>query len=222
MIRTRQEGFTLIEILAALAVIGMVAAIGASSLRFAQESWDRGALAARQTEDLLLTARMLRDLTSRLSLEGSASGQTFQGTPEVLSLTTSMPPYPTIGGLYQVTFRIERGAQESRLLMSRALVNANPDAPLWRGAQRDSLLMNHPGILSFAYLEETQGEDRIYWTWQDEWTGAGTPAMVALRIGAAKGRPAHEVLARPNASLALSCIGTVGAAGRPPIRDDCR
>ncbi len=218
--RNRAAGFTLIEVMLALAVIGVVVTVSVSSLWLAQRAWQGGESQAVRTGDLQLTARILRESVGQIVL-----GQDdFIGSEQELSFTAVMPPYPTLGGTYRMAFRVENQDGVRQLVMRRMLTNINTQSPYWDGTQAQSTLITWAGDIQFAFLDEEIEDDQIIRTWVTEWRSRRPPPLMALRLLPADGSTDApvEILAAPHATLPTDCLmNTVSEFSQSLIREDC-
>ncbi len=212
-----EAGYSLLELMISLAVIGVVVLLGISGLNFARLSWERGSAISAATSDRVLTARSVRDLIGRAVLGGGA----LIGEPDRLALTAVMPPYTVPAGAYRVALRIDRAGPVSRLSVQRSLIGANPQSALIAGSGEPAVLYEIRGRMAFAYREGADGDgDPGADLWSERWTGADLPEVIALRI-APEGAPAWEIIAAPGVDLAARCITRAGAAERPRIEAPC-
>ncbi len=208
-------GYTLLELMVALAVIAAITGIGVAGLRLAQSAWERTSAASARTGDVALSARVFRRLVNH-GVPGSLSG-----TDSTMRMTSIAPPYPTLGGPHRVTLRIERIDGVSRLLLDRLIDQINPASPYWGEDGGETVLLDTPARLTFAYLETTTEGVPV---WQAHWESGGAPDLVALRADPEPGRPGggFEIWARLDATLDVSCIQSAGAGETPRLSDTCR
>ncbi len=86
-----RAGFTLLEVLAALAVLGLIVAAIATAMRFAGQSVSFQAHASLTTEQVLPVDETLRALVARAWPDDGGAGAEFVGTARTLSFRTEMP-----------------------------------------------------------------------------------------------------------------------------------
>ena len=174
----REAGFTLIEVVIALAIFGLVMAALAGGLGFSLKASRAG---ERRTDDTLAIARLdglLRhDLERALRLH-TASGirapLDFAGSTTSLEFTVAAPSYPTAAGLYQVRFAVLASA-EGETLSYRRRADAGTPAPADADERPRALIGPAAAQISFAYFDGK--------AWRDSWRDARSlPRLVRLRI----------------------------------------
>ena len=181
MNRSSQQGFTLVELLVGLTLLGfiMVAVIG--GLRIALIGADRVTERAANGDVLRGVHAFLRDHLQaarpiRWTLDDGRSVLAFEGKQDRLRFVADMPSYPGIGGLYELTLE----HQERDLLLARLLTDGR--AP---GFTRDDavteVIADDVGVLRFAYFGRVGG--RGVPEWHDTWSDARTlPDLIRVEI----------------------------------------
>jgi general secretion pathway protein J len=179
----RERGFTLMELLIALAIVATLLVILLGGFRVGLSAW-------RQGEDRAEAHQHLRSLAELLSRSVAASfpyrmapqpGATlalqFQGEERSLAFVTLSPPFP-LGApvaFTAVTLLHENGERPGFLVREKALPNLEPfekTPPVFA----DSAVT----ALSFRYLRPGGG-------WEERWDGAaegGLPQAVEIRLTA--------------------------------------
>lgn len=149
----RPAGLTLLEVLAALALISLLAALSGQLLFEAQRAQRSAADASRTGEDLALL-RWQESIEAYLP-NHPQEPSAFMGAPARLALPSALPPWAHAGGAQAVVWRLEGGEAGTRLLAEAA------DAA---EAGTSGLPAIHlpPGDWAFRYA----GADGV---WQDAW-----------------------------------------------------
>ncbi len=84
-------GFTLLEILVALVVLGFVLVILAQGVQFGLQAWRSQARVTTERGDLDTVDRTLRNLVERMDPGGQAAGTRVQGDARRVAFTTDLP-----------------------------------------------------------------------------------------------------------------------------------
>ncbi|RMD61464.1 MAG: prepilin-type N-terminal cleavage/methylation domain-containing protein [Alphaproteobacteria bacterium] len=194
------RGFTLIEMLVALTLAGLVSVALLGGLRFGTRVWQAGdAKAEAQAEIEAIQGLLRRHITQAVMPEPVApvSGTlpAFIGTSDRLHIVSIVPAHVGVGGLYRIEIAVREGPDGNRRLeLLWRLYRPNqvrelddmPEAqetPV--GGRR--ILLDDVREAAFAYYGQRDGTDRP--EWHEEWDGRmGLPALIALRLKFATGR----------------------------------
>lgn len=207
---SNQRGLTLLELLIALGLVGLVAGIALGSLRLASHAWERGearldtAQRARFVTDLL--TRELRsalpywvrinEKEQMVAFSGASTSVKFLTTAG--GLTTAVPE----GALREVTYALAPGGlyRVEAPASDRQFVESGRGVPV----------QLEPGVveLSFRYLQRSTG------AWLDSWV----PAVVSLKPEAKK-EPIDPTDLFPGAvAVSLALRGEAGRVEQlPPV-----
>lgn len=165
---TRQAGFTLLELLVALVVFGLLMVGLTQTVRYGLTAWSVERRGAAGPEALAAADGALRRLLEQ------AAPTRFTGTPDDLTFTTILPRASGVpGGLADVRLLTGRGGLLLRWAPhppGKALVP--PPAP-----QTDALLPDVTAI-RLSYLTPQPSAAPV---WMDHWRRTGAPLLV--RIG---------------------------------------
>lgn len=177
-----RQGFTLVELLIALAIVGALLAIAFGGLRVAVAAWTQGEERADVHQHLRGVALVLvRAVGAAYPYRASAGLAPepvilFRGTAERLELVTQAPPFPAPipVAFTAVVIGMER-EEEGPALVVRQRVLPNPD-PFTEAA----VALSDPGIegLELRYLNAS-GD------WQDAWdveTETSLPRAVRITL----------------------------------------
>jgi len=204
----REAGFTLVEMLASLAILGMLAAMLLSGLQsvsqFVLKSREQGdrdthVLAAQHVlrERLTLLWPQTRDDISepRVDANGDETRFTFFAPPPAESQPAE-----------QQRYRIQLSSQGELSLYSASGLNAAIDNEArstigWR----QHVLLRDVKSIQFSYF----GPDRLGLgrRWQTKWeTRTQPPELVRLRVALQDGRTVWpELIVRPRAAITIAC-----------------
>lgn len=161
--RHRAAGFTLIEIVAALALAGLVSLILLQGIRFTATAYDRLARHADRLDDRFSVENLLRrTLATALAFPVVGREAGFAGGPERLSFVTAVDD-----GLY----RIELTAVDHELILTRRLAIALGDPQRQR-----SVLAAKLRAFRLAYFGAPSPADKP--SWHDRWEGIVAPPLL--------------------------------------------
>ena len=194
MTRSRQRGFTLVEVVIALTIVATLLVVMFGGLRVGMAAWQRG----DERAEVLERARSLTQIVTR-SLgaahpymtsrqAGEPARLLFEGAPDRVAFVTAAPPFPTAApiAMTAMTLSREAGPVPGLAVRQKPLPNEQPfDASL------QPILVN--GTVSdvrFRYLRES---DR---TWTERWDAAeekALPLAVEMTLTLLEeGRSAHQ------------------------------
>jgi general secretion pathway protein J len=184
--RGREAGFTLLEMLVALVVFGLVMAGIAQAFRYGFTAITAGDRAIGAPEDLAAMDMALGRMIEQAQPDG------MKGGPYALAFTTRLPQGAgLVGGLQDVALQLGLGG----VLALRATPHP-PGLPLGptRAPQIDILATGLRG-LSFSYLQNVPGAGPV---WGSQWSGKGLPLLVRMHLER-RDRPWPDLIAAPAA-----------------------
>ena len=191
----RAAGFTLLEILVALTVLGFLLAGLSQGTRFGLTAWTVQSRTIASRDEIDTAERLLRDLIARMdpgtedgppTLRGLSGGMQFRTS---LSLPSAMLPMRAIeAGL---------GVDARRNLVLRILPNPNA-APIGP----------RPPVIEEVLVRGVEGLDVTFWRrarrdaragWVTEWSEPGLPSLIRMRLRFTAGDARHwpDIVAAP-------------------------
>lgn len=204
-------GFTLIELVVAMALLGMMMVLLYSGLAFALRSWDAGEVNGRRTADRRIGENFLRremaELFPMRFKDPMSVKVAFLGEAQKLKFVSSRPAGVTQGGLSLVGVEVENGAtpRERHLVMRRAMPDdeARDFGPL-EHAER-TVLIEDVDSVQFSYFgTENDFTDP---KWYDTWPFAERiPRLVRLRIRAPDTTLMAEMVMRIELAEEAGCL----------------
>jgi len=189
MLRARQRGFTLIEVVVAMVLLGTTMLLMYSGLSFALRSWDASDVNGRRTADRRLGENFLRrELSELFPMRFKDAMQVkvaFEGGAERLRFVSARPPGMQMGGLSLVSIELQDNTEKRTrdLVMLRAMPDddARDFGPVEKGERH--LVLAGVERVEFAYFgaENDFSKSR----WHDTWDFAGRiPELVRVRVRA--------------------------------------
>jgi prepilin-type N-terminal cleavage/methylation domain-containing protein len=192
--RRGERGFTLLELMLALAIVGALVVIAFGGIRIALTAW-------RQGEDRAEAHQHIRSIALTLARSISAAypynaprgdtptpGLLFTGTESRLEFVTQAAPYPAATPVAFTAVVFELGDTDERrglVIRQRVLPNRDPFADA-------VVVFNDPTLteLSFGYLDEGGG-------WQTTWDTEDAkhlPRAIRISVGGAIGGRAETLV----------------------------
>ena len=208
---TSQRGFTLIEIVVAMVLLGVTMLLLYSGMSFALRSWDASDVNGRRTAERRLGENFLRrELSEMFPMRWKDATQlkmAFEGAAQSLRFVSSRPAGLQLGGLSLVGIGLEEDREKHTrdLVMYRAMPDdeAKDFGPLARG-ERHLLI---PGVdqVTFSYF----GADNEFTEprWVDTWDfPSRIPELVRMRLRASDGDVLPELIVRLNLGEEAGCL----------------
>jgi general secretion pathway protein J len=208
--RRRQSGFTLIEIVVAMVLLGSIMLLMYSGLSFALRSWDAGDTNGRRVAERRLAENFLRRELSELFpmrfKDATQVKMAFEGGAERLRFVSARPPGIQLGGLSLVGVEVldNREKRTRDLVMFRAMPDdaAVDFGPLERAESH--LLFAGVERVDFAYFGSDN--DFVEPKWYDTWQFAKVPLLVRMRVRASDGTVLPDVVVRIALGEEAGCL----------------
>ena len=206
--RRRQPGFTLLEMLIALAVIGLIMLLLFGGLRLASRTWEGVESKAQATEAQRLARGFLRRslLQARQQFWRVDGRQValFFGDREQLEFVTPLSGHVGLGGLYVMRIGLQRNDVDGAdLILQRWLLNtqvlegSDAGIPQWQPLERPGAtevptdgpqgvyganrLVADIQEIEWEYFGNIKGEREA--RWHEEWRDQPSlPTLVRLRL----------------------------------------
>ena len=177
------RGFTLLELLIALAIVGLLLTIAFSGLRVAMAAWTRGEDRAEAHQHIrALAFTMARALGAAYPYRAAKSDtpevvMLFNGAEQKLEFVTQAAPLPLQAPIAftAVVISLESGEETGLILRERALPNRDPFT-------KGEIVMRDPAVTSLSFKFQNDDGD-----WVDTWDGQDMKAIprgIQLTLGA--------------------------------------
>lgn len=192
----RASGFTLLELLIAITILGFLASILFGGLQFGTRVWKVGDRALENFSEVQTAYELMRrSLTRAVPLPVAnatfdpASDEIliFEGRPEGIRFLGPAPAAAMPGSLYQFTLATEGEAEGKRLVLSlqpmHAFVSSTASQQTFRVVLLDGI-----SDARFAYFGETPESGTPVWLseWED---GLGLPLLISVQVQFKPGDP---------------------------------
>jgi general secretion pathway protein J len=208
----REGGFTLIEIVIAMVLLGAMMLLLYSGLAFALRSWDAGDANGRRVADWRISENFLRREISEVFplrwKDANFVKFAFEGERDHVRFVSSRAAGVSLGGLSLVGLEVEQGASlraPRNLVMRRAMASddVNDFGPLGEGQK--SILAAGVESVEFSYFGAENDFTEPAWT--DAWKfPARMPQMVRVRVKTAGGEVLPEVVMKIMTGEEAGCL----------------
>jgi general secretion pathway protein J len=192
MTSRRERGFTLLEVLIALSIVGMLLVIAFGGLRVALSSWRQGEDRADVHQHIrgvaLIVARGLGAAYPYQGTRGLSPERVvlFKGADRRLEFVTQVPPFPLAAPIAftAVVIALEEGEEPGLVIRELAMPNRDPFTDA-------AVVFRDPAVttLGLSYMDEAGG-------WKDEWDGESEqkiPRAVKVTVGTAAGTRSYTL-----------------------------
>lgn len=182
----RSDGFTLLELLVALVVIGLLVVSLAQGIHFGLLAWDVEARLTRRNDGFSAVDNVLRRIVEGATPGNEGDSAPFVGGSDALQCITALPGGGS--GLSQVTLLV--GAGHRLVLRSRHYMRA-------------IRLKSAPPIAETELLRGISRIELSYWRsdsgWVSTWRSPDLPSLVRFRLVFASGDERHwpDIVAAP-------------------------
>ena len=211
----RERGFTLLEILIAMTLLGLLMAMLFGGLRLGTRAWEASGVRSADLARLeAVQGFVRRALSGAYPLVGTSDDDakrkiTFTGTAQAVAFTALMPAHFGVGGFYTITLAVEDGVDGARLVFRRQLYRSGVEetpAPAAAGdEEKEKVLLDGISSAGFSYFGASGSDETP--SWQDEWQEQKSlPDLVRLSVTFADGdnRSWPELVIAPRISAATA------------------
>lgn len=181
------NGFTLLEVLLAITLLGLLLAGAMGGIRVATRAMHAGEQAIDRTNRLRVTQEFIRHEISRaLPLafgqeKGSGANFVFQGENDFMRFVAPMPGHLSRGGAYVQGLELARGRDGMELLFTHQMLNGFDLDKLSTKDLEPVLLLD--GIRRGRLLYRKYDDEGKLDDWKDEWEDPSTlPVMVRIEL----------------------------------------
>lgn len=217
-----EDGFTLMELMVALALVGLLTVLVFGGLRISLRAWTRTHDDIAQATDLWAVESLL-SRTIAMADPGFATSNAddrvlaFDGEDQTLALLSPLPQAIAPGLIARMRFFVgQDGDSDSQALFMAWRLDL-PAAESGKELSEDKVkLLDRVAAIHFEYFGPPEGGGPA--SWQPRWSARTTlPELVRIRVE--RDNPAlpawPELLTRPQAGLTTDCL-------YDPVTGDCR
>lgn len=195
-----QAGFTLLELLVALALVALISVVLTGGIHFGARVWEASRIQTESASEILAIRRFVRErlLAARpVRAIGDDKGEgtaSLSGNSAALRLVTLMPAYAARGGLYH--FELAATAGDGRTaLTAKWWPYGGAEAGPGSGQRR---LLDGIEDFRISYFGAPGSSDAM--AWYDDWRDLGAlPRLISIKIAF----PAGDARVWPELIVAL-------------------
>jgi general secretion pathway protein J len=186
----RRNGFTLLEVLVALAVFGLLLAGLTQGMHYGLRAWQSQVRLAGRSEDLDAVDRALRQMIAVMDPGDSLDPPPFGGSRDRVNFVTALPDAAAVLPVRRV---------EAALLVD----STHRLVLRWRPWMHAARLRPVPPPAETELLRGVQGLELAFWRagggWVGTWRGQDLPALIRIRVLFLPGDPRHlpDIVAAP-------------------------
>lgn len=216
----RGRGFTLVELLVALALLGLMSATLFGSLALAGRSWDAGEAKVDDTSSMRLAQDFLR-----AQLEGQHAQRmtklpefpiVFAGEREEMRYAAPLPARVQGGGVWAYRLRVAEVDGRSSLVLDRTIPDVTSTAMPGFGDAERSVLATGIRAISIGYYGRDPGVGAgAEPAWRDRWEDTQRlPEMIRVDVEPERGPKWPTLYATPRESPEAACRSWDNARAR--------
>jgi len=209
--RARGAGFTLIELVIALALMGVMVLFMYSGLAFGLRGWDAADTNGRRTADRRIAENFLRREVAELFpmrwKDPLVLRLAFEGKPDLLRFVSVRPAGISVTGLSLVGVSAEQDtAKRTRNLVMRRASPGDEQKDFGPLAQGEATIL-FEDIDSVAFEYYGAENDFTDPKWVDTWEWPGRiPQLIRIRVRTADGSYLPEMIVRMMLSEEAGCL----------------
>lgn len=194
---TNDDGFTLVEVLVALALVAIMLTMVTETYRFGRQAWERVEEMDKSTSvasvqsfvaDLLAGAMPVVETTPQ-----TGERLVFEGGPQRIRFVANTRGHTDVGGLYLFEIGLDespdvRGTIRKALIVRQVLYRSGATIN-WNVASgaRERAILTDIADVTVRYLERIPGANG---TWQAAWAGQRVlPGLVEMQVKFKDGDP---------------------------------
>lgn len=215
-------GFTLIELVVALALMALISAMMFGSLSMAARAWDGGEAKAADVSSMRQAQEFLREqIEAELPLrvkKGAELPLMFDGESDEVRYAAALPPRVQDGGAYFFRLAVMKNGDKSQLVLERTIPDpAATQNPEFGADAEHSVLADDIAELHVSYFgRDPNAADADNPSWRDRWDDKQRlPLLMRIEVKPVKGAPWPALVVEPRRAPESAC------ASYDPVRNRC-
>jgi general secretion pathway protein J len=207
----RTAGFTLLELIIALSLLALMAAVLAGSVSLSARSWDGGETKAVEVAEMRQTQEFLRGQLVALYPQRLRKAVDvplmFAGEREEIRYAAALPPRVAEGGVYFFRLSLVRGKDAGELVLERVV--PEPDAavlPAFDKAERSILARGITEMRIGYFGRDPNAAVTDEPRWRDRWEDTQRlPDLVRIEVKTERGLPWPTLVVEPRRGPEAGC-----------------
>jgi len=182
-----QNGFTLVEVLIGITILGFILLLTFSSLHSAGKNWAVNENKTNQIDEMRLASRFMRQYIQQtvplVWMRSNGRQIAFQGKPDEIDFVSPLPAHRGGGGLYLLAIKTIQQTDGIHLALQYQLATPQHQSFDFSadGSQETAVLAEDMDELSITYFGKLAHESEA--RWYTEWRSADVlPHIVRIRI----------------------------------------
>ena len=212
MIKAKQPGFTLLEVLLGMSIMSIMMLLLFASLRICVQNWNAGEKKIAQISQAAIVQNFLQNkLHATLPLDADFFEEkqfSFQGAKDKIQFVAAMPASASRLGLQLFNMSLKKSVGEEGY---KLLVDIQPFFPQGEGeewSEEQVVILKKIRHLKFAYFgsdsDNPRGSFKNDADWQDDWLERkGLPRLVSIDIELLNGEVWPQLLVALKVERAL-------------------
>ncbi|MBT5230815.1 MAG: prepilin-type N-terminal cleavage/methylation domain-containing protein [Methylococcales bacterium] len=183
----KQSGFTLLEVLIAMTLLGLLMVMLYQTLNLGSSSWNASEKRIAQVSKMRDAYRFIRKQIQRIKPTGDFQGpeeeRKFVGREKRLTFVSNVPDNVGLSGPALHTLEVEDGAEGLQLRLKMALDHPDSEWVLTSVTDSDEegyVLIAGASHIQFSYFGARNLGNKPEWF--DQWEGENVPSLIRLKV----------------------------------------
>jgi len=219
--RARDAGFTLIELVVALALLALISGMLFGSLSMGARAWDGGEAKAADVSSMRQAQAFLREqIEAELPLrvkKGAELPLMFAGESNEIRYAAALPPRVQDGGAYFFRLAVAKNGEKSQLILERTIPDpAATQNPEFTDAEHSVLADGIAELKVSYYGRDANAADVDAPSWRDRWDDKQRlPLLMRIEVTPVKGARWPPLVVEPRRAPESAC------ASYDPVHNRC-